>query len=314
MRNTGLMCALIAILTLASPLYAAERMQVAVLDLQPKGVSKVIAGGVADMIRSDLVDAGVFTVVERGQMNEILKEQGFQMTGCTDSACAVQVGKLLSANKILVGETTKLGKSIVITVRIVDVEKGVAEFAARETAADEDALEEASRSLSKKLIERISGKTTAELLMERKPKTQTGYYLRSIVPGWGQMYAGHTWKGIGFMGAFALSAAFSTYAVLDYGKKKKAYDDLPYASPDSEFDAKYNDYRKAGNRALLSFGILGAVYLAHWADVLFLSKPEFGKYHSAGYNEGDVYLDLHAGFDSGPARERRTSLGATMRF
>ncbi|MCU0845845.1 MAG: hypothetical protein MUC76_13070, partial [Spirochaetes bacterium] len=210
---------------------AEAKMQVAVLDLQPKGVSKIVAGCVGDMLRADLVDVGVFTVVERGQMNEILKEQGFQMTGCTDSACAVQVGKLLSANKILVGEVTRLGKSIVITVRIVDVEKGVADFAAKEAAADEDALEEASRKLSKKLIERISGKTTAELLREREPKTMTGYYLRSIVPGWGQMYAGRTWKGLGFMGAFALSAAFSTYAVLDYGKKKKEYDDLPYGSP-----------------------------------------------------------------------------------
>ena len=314
MRKTGLMSALFLILALSCPLFAAEKMQVAVLDLQPKGVSKVVAGGVTDMIRADLVDVGVFTVVERGQMNEILKEQGFQMTGCTDSACAVQVGKLLSAKKILVGETTKIGRTIVITVRIVDVEKGVADFAAKETAANEDALEEASRSLSKKLIERISGKTTAELLQERSPKTMTGYYLRSIVPGWGQMYAGHTWKGLGIMGVFALSAAFSTYAVLDYGKKKKAYDDLPYGSPESEFETKYDDYRKAGDRALLSVGILGAVYLLHWADALFLSKPEFGKYQNAGYNEGDVYLDLHTVVDAGPARERRATLGATMRF
>ncbi|HDP81024.1 MAG TPA: hypothetical protein ENN21_09310 [Spirochaetes bacterium] len=306
--------AMAAVVSLSAVPARGAKMQVAVLDLQPKGVSKVVAGGVGDMVRSDLVDAGVFTVVERGQMNEILKEQGFQMTGCTDSACAVQVGKLLSANKILVGEVTRLGKTIVITVRIVDVEKGVADFAAKETAADEDALEDASRKLSKKLIERISGKTTAELLQEREPKTMTGYYLRSIVPGWGQMYAGHTYKGLGFMGVFALSAAFSTYAVLDYGKKKKAYDDLPYGSPGSEFETKYDDYQKAGNMTLLSFGVMGAVYLLHWADALFLSKPEFGKYKSAGVKEGDVYLDLHVGVDPGPARERRTTLGATMRF
>ena len=305
-----------AVLLLAStlPLAARDKMQIAVLDLQPKGVSKVLAGAVTDIIRSEMVKTGLFTVVERGQMNEILKEQGFQMTGCTDSACAVQVGKLLSAKKILVGETTKLGKSIVITVRIVDVEKGVADFAAKETAANEDALEEASRALSKKLIERISGKTTAELLMEREPKTRTGYYLRSIVPGWGQMYAGRTWKGVGILTVFVASAAFSTWAVLDYGKKKKAYDDLPLSSPESEFETKYDDYQKAGDRALLSVGILGAVYLIHWADALFLSKPEFGKYQNAGYNEGDVYLDLHTVVDAGPARERRTTLGATMRF
>jgi hypothetical protein len=40
----------------------------------------------------------------------------------------VEIGKLLSANKVLVGEVNQLDKTTIITVRIVDVSKGVAEF------------------------------------------------------------------------------------------------------------------------------------------------------------------------------------------
>ena len=68
-----------AVLLLAStlPLAARDKMQIAVLDLQPKGVSKVLAGAVTDIIRSEMVKTGLFTVLERGQMKEILKEQEF---------------------------------------------------------------------------------------------------------------------------------------------------------------------------------------------------------------------------------------------
>ena len=55
------------------------------------------------------VNTGLFTVGERGEMDSILKEQGFQASGCTDIECAVKIGKLLSANKMLVGEIGKLG-------------------------------------------------------------------------------------------------------------------------------------------------------------------------------------------------------------
>ncbi len=102
MKHIFMFC---AALVLLFPLPArAEKMQIAVLDLEPKGIPKIMAGAVSDIVRSELVKSGYFTVVERGQMDAILREQGFQMTGCTDSACAVQMGKLLSAKKILMGE------------------------------------------------------------------------------------------------------------------------------------------------------------------------------------------------------------------
>ena len=68
---------------LSMPAHAAGKMQVAVLDLQPKGVSKVIAGAVTDIIRSEMVDGGLHRGGARPDERDP-KEQGFQMTGCTD--------------------------------------------------------------------------------------------------------------------------------------------------------------------------------------------------------------------------------------
>lgn len=71
-------------LVLACPLFAAEKMQVAVLDLQPRGVSKIVTGSASDIIPSDVVKTGLLTVMEPAQITENLKQWGSQMTGCTD--------------------------------------------------------------------------------------------------------------------------------------------------------------------------------------------------------------------------------------
>jgi TolB-like protein len=143
---------------LASPLFSQEKMRLAVLDLESKGVSKVIASSVSDLLRTEMVDTGQFTVVERSQMNTILREHELQQTGCTDNACAVQVGKLLSAKKILIGEVNQMGAGVIITARVVDVEKGTADFASSERAGNLNDIDRATKMLAGKLTERITGR------------------------------------------------------------------------------------------------------------------------------------------------------------
>jgi len=69
------------------------------------------------------------------------------------------VGKLISARKILIGSASALGDSIMLNVRIVDVEKGVAEFASKQKADSESSLDIAVETLVRNLSMRISGKT-----------------------------------------------------------------------------------------------------------------------------------------------------------
>jgi hypothetical protein len=57
-------------------------------------------------------------------MNEILKEQGFQMTGCTSSECAVEAGKILNVAKMVGGSIGKIGTTYTLDLRIIDVATG----------------------------------------------------------------------------------------------------------------------------------------------------------------------------------------------
>ena len=303
-------------LLFAIPTYAADKVRIAIIDLQAKQVSKVIASGISDMIRSDMVDTGLFLVVERNQMNEIIKEQGLQMTGCTDNACAVQVGKLLSANKMLVGEITRMGKAILITVRIVDVEKGVAEYSSKEKARSEDELDKAASRLSTKLVGRITGMRKSELLAGLEEKTMGGYYMRSAVPGWGQFYAGQRTKGWLYMGGFILTAALSIYTVQDYAAKKSDYDDLPAGRPQSEYDSAYDDAKQAGNIAGITVGLFLAVYIANWVDVLFFTKPSFAQETATvpDLNRGKYSFNVYSLRTSSVLKENRHYMSFGMRF
>ena len=99
----------------------AEKLNVAILNLEGLGISAMEAATLTDRLRSEMVDIGVFMVVERGQMEMILEEQGFQQTGCTSAECAVEVGKLLGVQKMVTGSIGKIGKLFTVDVRMFDV-------------------------------------------------------------------------------------------------------------------------------------------------------------------------------------------------
>ncbi len=292
------------------------KLRLAVVDLQPKGISKVVSVAVTDLMRSNMVDTGRFVVVERSQMDAIFKEQALQQTGCTDSACAVEMGKMLSANKVLVGEINKLGTDIVITVRMVDVEKGVAEFSTNEKAKNIEEIDKAVKTLVDKLTLRITGK--------RSLAGETGasdYYLRGIIPGWGQMYAGKTTKGAIFMGGFALTGGVLAYSYFDYKDKKKSYDNLGPKEPKSTFDSRYDEYKQSYNIMLYAGGLLGIIYLANWADILFITDSPgviisgipIGGGHLAFdvYNSGMFSNEQNSGYN---ADEMNVTLRYGIRF
>ena len=101
-----------------------DKIPVAILDLEGRGISALEAATLTDRLRSEMVTIGAFVVVERGQMEMLLEEQGFQQTGCTSAECAVEVGKLLGVQKMITGSIGKLGELYTVDARMFDVQTG----------------------------------------------------------------------------------------------------------------------------------------------------------------------------------------------
>lgn len=98
---------------------------VAVNNLKATGVTENEALSLTDALRSELGKSGKYQVMERSQMNDILKEQGFQQSGaCDEASCAIEIGKMLAVNYMVMGNIGMVGKTYTLSVRFVEVGTG----------------------------------------------------------------------------------------------------------------------------------------------------------------------------------------------
>lgn len=98
----------------------APRKRVAVLDFDyatvHSGISALfgqdvdIGKGIADMLVTNLVREGTYSVIERKQLDQVLAEQNFQQSGRADQATAVRLAKILGVDAIITGSITEFGR------------------------------------------------------------------------------------------------------------------------------------------------------------------------------------------------------------
>lgn len=124
-----------------------DKKRVGVLDFVGKGVSKTEAEIVGELFRGELVNSGMYNVLDRANMDNILSEMEFQQTGCTESECAIQIGKILNMQYMFYGSLMKLGESYIVSVGIVNVETSEIEKTAKEKFAVIDNADVASRAV-----------------------------------------------------------------------------------------------------------------------------------------------------------------------
>jgi len=100
------------------------QLKIAVMEFEGKNVPQTDASALTDRLRAELFLTGKFVVLEREKMDVILKEQQFQLSGCTSDACAVEAGQLLAVEQIIAGSVSKVGQTYSVTARLIGVEKG----------------------------------------------------------------------------------------------------------------------------------------------------------------------------------------------
>jgi curli biogenesis system outer membrane secretion channel CsgG len=64
-----------------------------------------------DVFVTELVKSGKFRVVEREQLEALMKEKGLALSGDVDPSTAVRIGKLLGVNYLLTGAVTEYGNT-----------------------------------------------------------------------------------------------------------------------------------------------------------------------------------------------------------
>lgn len=88
-------------------------------------VNATLGYAIADLLATDLSRSSKVTLVERSRLSEVVRELDLAKTGRIDSATAPRAGKLMRANRLLLGSIDTLtGGEVRLGLRVADVETG----------------------------------------------------------------------------------------------------------------------------------------------------------------------------------------------
>lgn len=105
-----------------SPISSAK-LRIVIFDLEPiGGISKNTAYTLSAIIRDRLVNCGRFEVLERKSLDDIYREQGISLKSTFDESRRIELGKLLSAEKVVAGYVSRFENNIIINIRLIDLD------------------------------------------------------------------------------------------------------------------------------------------------------------------------------------------------
>jgi curli biogenesis system outer membrane secretion channel CsgG len=74
------------------------------------GSNQDVGKGIADLLVDKLVSDGVYSVIERKQLDKIIAEQNFSNSDRADSATAAKIARILGVDAIIIGSITQFGR------------------------------------------------------------------------------------------------------------------------------------------------------------------------------------------------------------
>jgi len=144
MRRAATVLAAVLVLALALPVMAQTKIAVTEIKAR-RGVDPVLAKVIEEHLAFELAKTGAFQVTGRDDILRMLDhEQQKQMTGCADDSCLAEIGGALGVDKLVGGAMDKVGESVLLTLKLINVRTGQVERRESERlkgATEEQALD-----------------------------------------------------------------------------------------------------------------------------------------------------------------------------
>jgi len=99
---------------------------ITVLDFSIENLPQSDGRLIVDLMFSALVATRRYRVLDRSQRDNILKEIEYSFAVCADEKCQLEIGRLLAADKIVVGSLGKVGQRYILNAKMLDVRTGEA--------------------------------------------------------------------------------------------------------------------------------------------------------------------------------------------
>ena len=115
----------IFILTLIPYLFSQDgKLAISILDFTGEDVSDKLLRACYQKLETSLIESNRFTVIAKNQREQILEEMKFQSSGVCDEECAVEIGQLVGAEYLMLGEIIGFADLYQVNIKIVNIEKG----------------------------------------------------------------------------------------------------------------------------------------------------------------------------------------------
>ncbi len=95
-----------------------------VMDFESQNLSENEMKAIISRLSSALFQTNVYDIIDVNQREMLLDELDFSLSGCIDESCMLELGKLLSAEYIVVGTINKVGNMLALTAKLIETETG----------------------------------------------------------------------------------------------------------------------------------------------------------------------------------------------
>ena len=89
------------------------------------GASVNLGKAISAMLVTEFSSRDGLRIIERQQLNDLIREQDLALSGRIDDAAAIEVGKMLGVQYVLLGQVTSIVDNLRMDIRAVDVETSV---------------------------------------------------------------------------------------------------------------------------------------------------------------------------------------------
>lgn len=137
--------------------------KVAILDFEnyASGLYDSFVRGLADMLMTSLGQGEKLTVIERAQIEKAMENFHVEMSGPIDAEKAVEIGRWLGADAVLLGSFTRFGGQFRIDGRLIQAQTGEL-IVAEQVRGGEDEVMAMVDTLGSRLLARLGVRNAAE--------------------------------------------------------------------------------------------------------------------------------------------------------
>ncbi len=133
----------------------AVKPNVTVIPFNSIGLSKSDAQSLTLFFETALQNTNTFVLIEQTEADNILQAQEYSLSDCLDEPCAIEIGRLLSADQIVLGTVGMVADLHYVTVKIIDVQTGQNLVAKKERDKSLSALVEKLDTIAQLLVGKV---------------------------------------------------------------------------------------------------------------------------------------------------------------